>query len=90
MSEYTKGPWRVWEMKGGVWCICEPNKSTRHSHFAEVRVGNMWGEEGKANARLMAAAPDLLEALEMMLEFPNTGPATDAAKKAIAKAIGAA
>jgi hypothetical protein len=40
------------------------------------------------DARVIRAAPDLLEALEMLLEFPNTGPATDAARKAIAKATG--
>ena len=31
-------------------------------------------------------AVDLLEALQMLLEFPNTGPATSAALAAIAKA----
>ena len=48
------------------------------------------GEETTANARLIAAAPDLLEALQMLLEFPNTGPATSAAREAITKATGAA
>ena len=41
-----------------------------------------------ANARLIAAAPDLLEALQMLLEFPNTGPATTTARAAIARATG--
>lgn len=40
------------------------------------------------DAVLIEAAPDLLEALEMMLEFPKTGPATSAARAAIAKAKG--
>lgn len=42
----------------------------------------------EANALLITAAPDLLEALQMLLEFPNTGPATTTAYAAIAKATG--
>lgn len=50
-------------------------------------------EEDQANGRLIAAAPDLLEALQMLLES-NTqhssirvGDAIDCARKAIAKAL---
>lgn len=41
-----------------------------------------------ANARLIAAAPDLLEALEMMLEDPNAVENVIFAKAMIAKAKG--
>lgn len=51
--------------------------------------------EAAANARLIAAAPDLLEALRGLLAAvqhsvcENSGPAQDAASAAIAKATGA-
>ena len=45
------------------------------------------GEEGMANARLIAAAPDLLEALELLLH-DRTPWTVQCAKEAIAKATG--
>jgi len=54
MSKYTPGPWKAFPSgiygtnRDGV-CVC-----TRHKQA---------GDEWNANARLIAAAPDLLEAL---------------------------
>jgi hypothetical protein len=57
-------------------------------------VANVHGtdEESKANARLIAAAPDLLEALQYVLSAhgEQLTDAFDQARKAIAKATGAA
>ncbi len=66
MSKHTPGPWRVWEVSEEHWNICETEDRARHSHFASVSVGNCWWDEGKANARLIAAAPELLEALKLL------------------------
>jgi hypothetical protein len=44
--------------------------------------------ETQANARLIAAAPDLLEALRAMLEDDDHGEACSKARAAIAKATG--
>ncbi len=98
-ARFTKGPWRLSDSGDNTWTVCEPDKPFRHSHFATVSVGNMWGDEGKANARIIAAAPDLYEALCGMLEYtadlnPAQGyPETDheavnAARAALAKARG--
>ena len=87
-TKHTPGPWAyhntptpfIHVAAGGL-PICQIYTSTAH--------GQSMGEQF-ANARLIAAAPDLLEALQMLLEFPNTGPATSAAREAITKATGAA
>ena len=91
MNKHTKGPWTA----------------TKHDqHWVRVNVtikagGNMWvafmpdedKEEKMANARLMAAAPELLEALESLLEQTRQYGHTaeiKAAEAAIAKAKGEA
>jgi hypothetical protein len=66
---HTPGPWTVWEVGKEHWWICEPEQPRRHSHFAQVCVGNFWREEGKANAKLIAAAPDLLAACKALIEL---------------------
>lgn len=66
MSKHTPGPWDIWETVHG-YEICEPTKPSRHSHFASLGIGGFgWGEQ-KANAKLIAAAPDLLEVCKNVL-----------------------
>ena len=76
MSAFTPGPWSVRLSKSGYpYQIVAPRESDK----AAGRVGSAitrWGsislpssEEGQANARLIAAAPDLLAALQDALEF---------------------
>ncbi len=61
MSEHTPGPWIL--DAGTFYAQCQLNEQgmTRESPIAEM----LWGREGdwKANANLIAAAPDLLAAL---------------------------
>ncbi len=93
-AEHTPGPWSLtrtpkghrMRVSGFGW-----------GHFAKVVV-RMDGEdedqsEGIANANLIAAAPDLLEALNELVVARNSGkqPSVrmwDKAKTAIAKATG--
>ena len=63
--QHTPGPWRVWCSKTDdgritVLEVCETQERGRHSHFASV--AKHW-PAAEANARLIAAAPDLLECL---------------------------
>ncbi|KAA5932357.1 MULTISPECIES: hypothetical protein [unclassified Pantoea] len=93
----TRGPWRVSEMRGDLIDI-------RHSdegigaislNLAHVVARKSWLSEAEANAKLIAAAPELLEALQAMLnkaykqnwndQYPDE---VDAAQSAIAKALG--
>lgn len=102
-ATHTPGPWKVHERKGRAghnhpFCIASDhfNKDgmiSGEGQVAEIASGPNFAE---ANARLVAAAPDLLEAA-MALDsmFDNDGPLLTVYKKeieqfraAIAKAIG--
>lgn len=96
-SKSTPGPWRV-----------VPRDGNRHRHndimsgnkrvasIGESTIGSL--RESAANARLIAAAPDLLEACVRLLRFNEElcadmnvsthYPSADYARKAIAKAEG--
>lgn len=93
MNKHTPGPWFI---------------TGTMTKYVEARIGggliqevascgpteadNGYGEQQAANARLIAAAPDLLEALEILVELAGTGCNIDGtiamAKAAIAKAKG--
>lgn len=83
MSEYTAGPWVVGD-HGVIYddkhrdAVCELN-------FKVSAVD-------RANAKLIAAAPDLLEALQALLDYAESGwdhfpDCAINARKAIAKAL---
>ena len=87
MSEkHTPGPWTVSETRHSYDTVI---RGPKNEPIALALIAGYTKQEGQSNARLIAAAPELLEALQMLLEFPNTGPATSAARAAIAKATGA-
>lgn len=90
MATHTPGPWAIKKhessFKPGVFIedgVCGPDGE-------QIRVYGMTltsSEEAKANARLIAAAPDLLEALEAAVrDSKNPGQWIDEARSAIAKA----
>lgn len=75
MSEYTKGPWRV---SGHKSLFIEPlNIISHHNEYGSggshiIGASQVYNKrtikEAQANARLIAAAPDLLEAVSAMRE----------------------
>lgn len=103
-AKHTPGPWVLIDgdrfedekvittqsrINESMCCICE----------MDVDFDGPHGEEQEANASLIAAAPDLLEALQDMLDAfsknglggeydPGEVPAIDKAVAAIAKALG--
>ena len=92
MSKHTPGPWtpefgeayRVRAQQDGGQVAIMMNLKGQHG-----MAGRRTGEEVAANARLIAAAPDLLEALKTMLAIWEDGSdAADKARAAIAKAGG--
>ena len=66
-TNHTPGPWAA--VEHGV--ICE--KCTSHGNFYVCGLIDPDNDEDKANARLIAAAPELLEALKSVLEIGAGG-----------------
>lgn len=65
--EHTKGPWKLDETWGLI-------VSKIGHEVAAYHPGRTWKkEETKANARLIAAAPELLEALESIVDSIDKG-----------------
>ena len=88
ISKHTPGPWSIWPDTNSR---LQVGPSTNYS-VAEMCITPLDGQE--ANARLIAAAPDLLSALNAMLthmgmdEDEWNKPTFDQARAAIAKANG--
>jgi len=95
MNKHTPGPWIMeWEGNG---YICPQGREdsiacTANRPLDEDGESPWTQEEEEANARLIAAAPELLEALREVVKFIDTTThvgsqeALDAARAAIAKA----
>ncbi len=84
MAEHTPGPW-VQDKWGHV-----QDTGGRGVRFEGVTIAGRSTEETKANARLIAAAPDLLEALRYAVDNPEFSSEVfdRMARAAIAKATG--
>ena len=72
----TPGPWRVSEKRGDLIDIRHENNEpgAMSLNLAQVVARQSWLKEAEANARLIAAAPELLEALQMALEWIDAVP----------------
>lgn len=91
-AQHTPGPWVLKQFGGPQ--ISGPNGYAVATMWGALSVRELAGQDA-ANARLIAAAPDLLEALEMMVAVSRSAPGFSAmvrkdAELAIAKARGEA
>jgi hypothetical protein len=91
MSTFTPGPWVAREVGGMGW----PGQRGFAIDFNEDQEQVVDFVYEEADAHLIAAAPDLLEALEdsltaLNIVYPNGSPVLNAAYAAIAKARGEA
>jgi hypothetical protein len=74
-AQHTKGPWEVVRTDAGIIVRTESAKKTRAGASRYAAIGGFDRSdpeqlaEALANARLIAAAPKLLEALEAMVEM---------------------
>ena len=101
-ATHTKGPWHTGQGNGEGSIFCESGRMRLESGgttlYPVCAISRGWDEgEDAANAHLIAAAPDLLEALREMAEhWPPQKPESPAfmayinAMSAIAKAEGRA
>lgn len=67
----TPGPWRIGEHHAGTICI-EADSTPRRITVARVHIFNQDDGEPEANARLIAAAPDLLWQLRRLCSLVDT------------------
>ncbi len=85
MNKHTKGPWELSYDKGNNRDVIA---SSDKSPICSVRQSWVSREQYHANAKLIAAAPDLLAALKSAVAYPITGNWCADAIAAIAKAEG--
>jgi len=70
MSKHTPGPWTIdgFNMAAVIHCTKERgHPDAKHLTGDYEQIARCEGENWKANARLIAAAPELLEALSNLL-----------------------
>lgn len=78
MGKHTEGPWGVWRQGKTLAITCTGHPANPHKwegmHVAAVQLPSdeRWAEIFRANANLIAAAPELLEALKWMVENDET------------------
>jgi len=63
--KHTKGPWRTGETRDNYDCVI---RSADNSPVALVLLGGYTKQTGEAHCHLIAAAPELLEVIEMLLK----------------------
>ena len=95
MSEkYTKGPWNANFTRFSRWVVGFHITDPKHGSLRPIceaydKMGAMNPDEIAANARLISAAPELLEALKWAVDNPNDDAYwIEQARAAIAKATG--
>jgi len=92
MSNHTPGPWEIWDRDKKSPIINGQGDQVCIVSFTETRGMIVKPERSMANARLIAAAPDLLngckEALVYCQSDPAIYPLISLLKQAISKAEG--
>lgn len=77
MSKHTRGPWTIEEAKGHYRILGRNITTGVHLIAQLLQHGQDWfTSEDQANAHLIAAAPELLEALKAILSM-NPSPHDD-------------
>jgi len=77
MTKHTPGPWEVGPQDWSRTRVFQEQQGSRrilaNCDLNELRETHGYQEEALANARLIAAAPDLLAACRDVLEFLDNG-----------------
>lgn len=88
--KHTEGPWTIKSSKANLAAGAPTDNEIRCGNMVIVRLGTFYTQEQEANARLIAAAPDLLEALRPLAkqDCESHDCPLQQARAAIAKAEG--
>jgi hypothetical protein len=69
MSKHTPGPWHIQDDHGKRWIEASGNDDTIAEIHRRTNKGSIYScKEAEKNACLIKSAPDLLEALEMIIQ----------------------
>ena len=82
--KHTPGPWLAKRAEGGGYFEWYVGRDGENCSIAEDITDPVTRDPSEANARLIAAAPELLGALKMMLEGGLEGPTSQAIETALA------
>ena len=82
--KHTPGPWFAKRAGDGGYFEWYVGRDGENCSIAEDIADPMTRDPSEANAHLIAAAPELLEALKMMLEGGLEGPTPQAIETALA------
>ena len=88
---HTPGPWTTKKIDTGVYDICRVGNDGLRTRVCRLHASQIEPEHGgdvKANAHLIASAPDLLSALERLAHPMADDDDLDFARAIIAKAKG--
>lgn len=66
MSKHTPGPWSLHNFDGDTYRIVDDRDMADLSYVATVHYHEDYDGETRANAKLLAAAPEMLEALKIV------------------------
>ena len=92
MNKHTKGPWKFIPWMGRFMVVTDDGHGDMIAKMPDNRHEPVTAPRNEANARLIAAAPDMLEALKRVVLFMDSPlchcGACAAIRAAIAKATG--
>lgn len=72
-TKHTPGPWQPSKSRTNPYAVHAPGGQTRRSSIASVTLYDDCHDEAEANARLIAAAPAMLEVLQRVADhFEDT------------------
>lgn len=75
MSDHTPGPWKViGSLRDTPITIITEEGTIEKEDYIEIGTADTWCGRAEANARLMAAAPELLEVLRELHDEQNGPP----------------
>ncbi len=83
-SKHTPGPWRI---EGAGHMHAAGSTALMHENYC---IAVFRGVDSDANARLIAAAPDMLDALRLALDYCESGAVEDSIPGTLSETIRAA